>query len=170
MSSAQYYLFWLGAGLVLIAIASAIITLQMRRRELRRIKAVELLDALARYSEWVAAQGRVVFFQDDTQDVTDGALHEMRAVQREWFPQLREEAENLVAVHRRLIDFLRRSAQAAHARPRSLAGIGPGRRLYAAVAAALLGGAGDGAAAGAGGERARRGGAVEFGGVSRANA
>ena len=69
MSSAQYYLFWLGAGLVLIAIASAIITLQMRRRELRRIKAVELLDALARYSEWVAAQGRVVFFQDDTQDV-----------------------------------------------------------------------------------------------------
>ena len=38
---------------------------------------------------------------------TDGALHEMRAVQREWFPQLREEAENLVAVHRRLIGFLR---------------------------------------------------------------
>jgi hypothetical protein len=106
VSSTQYYLFWLAAGLVLIAIASAIITLQMRRREMRRIRAVELLDALARYSEWVAAQGRVVFFQDDTQDVTDGALHELRAAQREWFPELRDDAEQLVAVHRRLIDFL----------------------------------------------------------------
>ncbi len=106
MSSTQYYVFWLAAGLVLIAIASAIITLQMRRREMRRLKAAQTLDALARYSEWMAAQGRVVFFQDDTQEVTDGALHELRAVQREWFPELRDDAEQLVTVHRRLIDFL----------------------------------------------------------------
>jgi len=34
------------------------------------------------------------------------ALQEPGAVQREWFPELRREAEQLVAVHRRLIGFL----------------------------------------------------------------
>ncbi len=106
VSSVQYYLLWLAAGLVLIAIASAIITLHVRRREMRRLKAVELLDALARYSEWVAAQGRIVFFQPDTQDLTEGALQELGAVQREWFPELLREAEQLFAVHRHLIGFL----------------------------------------------------------------
>lgn len=106
MSSAVYYLLWLAAGLVLTAIASALITLQLRKREVRRLKGDELLDALARYSEWVAAQGRGVFFQADTQGMTVAALQELGAVQQQWFPELCREAEEVFAVHRRLIAFL----------------------------------------------------------------
>lgn len=106
MSSAAYYLLWLAAGLVLTAIASALITLQLRRREVRRLKGDELLDALARYSEWVAAQGRGVFFQADTQWTTVAALQELGAVQQQWFPELCREAQEVFAVHRRLIAFL----------------------------------------------------------------
>lgn len=106
MSAAAYYVFCLVVGLVVIAIASALITRQLRRREERRLKAAELLDVLARYSEWVAAQGRVLFFQADTQDSTDQALHELGAIQQEWFPELREEADQLFAVHSRLMAFL----------------------------------------------------------------
>lgn len=108
MSSAAYYLLWLAAGLVLTAIASALITLQLRKREVRRFKGDELLDALARYSEWVAAQGRGVFFQadTDTQGTTVAVLQELGAVQQQWFPELCREAEEVFAVHRRLIAFL----------------------------------------------------------------
>lgn len=106
MSTAAYYLLWLTAGLVLTAIASALITLQLRRREVRRLKGDELLDALARYSEWVAAQGRGVFFQADTQWTTVAALQELGAVQQQWFPELCREAEEVFTAHRRLIAFL----------------------------------------------------------------
>jgi hypothetical protein len=106
MSSAAYYLLWLAAGLVLTAVASALITLQLRKREVRRLKCDELLDALARYSEWVAAQGRGVFFQADTQGTTVAVLQELGAVQQQWFPELYREAEEVFAVHRRLIAFL----------------------------------------------------------------
>lgn len=106
MSSTQYYLLWLAVGLVLTAAASAIITWQMRQRVLRRLAAAELLDALARYSEWVAAQGRVVFFEDDAPQATDPQLQEVRTVQRRWFPELSQQAEQLYCVHDRLVDFL----------------------------------------------------------------
>ena len=106
MSSAAYYLLWLAAGLALTAIASAIITVQLSRREMRRLKGAELLDALARYSEWVAAQGRTMFFQADTRDTTDAALQELGAVQQQWFPELAREAEEIFRVHRHLIAFL----------------------------------------------------------------
>ena len=106
MSSAAYYLLWLAVGLALTAIASAIITLRLRRRETRRLKGAELLDALARYSEWVAVQGRAVFFQADTRDTSDAALQELGAVQQQWFPELSREAEDIFKVHRRLIAFL----------------------------------------------------------------
>lgn len=106
MSSTQYYLLWLAIGLTVTAVASAILTWLMRQRALRRLAAAELLDALAHYSEWVAAQGRVVFFQDDTQPATDPVLQEVRAVQQQWFPQLSAQAEQLEAVHRRLVEFL----------------------------------------------------------------
>ena len=106
MSSTQYYLLWLAVGLVLTAIASAILTRQTRQRALRRVAAAELLDALAHYSEWVAAQGRVVFFQDDTQPATEPVLQEVRTVQQQWFPELSPVAEQLDAVHRRLLEFL----------------------------------------------------------------
>ena len=106
MSSQAYYLLWLAAGLAFTAIASAVITRHLRRREMRRLKGAELLDALARYSEWVAAQGRAVFFQADTADTTDAALLELGAVQQQWFPELSREAEEIFRVHGRLVGFL----------------------------------------------------------------
>ena len=106
MSSAAYYLLWLAVGLALTAIASAIITLRLRWCETRRLKGAELLDALGRYSEWVAAQGRGVFFQADTRETTDAALQELGAVQQRWFPDLSREAEEIFRVHRHLIAFL----------------------------------------------------------------
>ena len=106
MSSTQYYLLWLAVGLVLTAAASAVIAWQLRQRALRRLAAAELLDALARYSEWVAAQGRVVFFQDDKPEATAPVLQEVRSVQRQWFPDLVPQAEHLEAVHTRLVEFL----------------------------------------------------------------
>jgi hypothetical protein len=111
VSTAAYYAFCLVAGLVVIAIASALIARQLRRREERRLRAAELLDVLARYTEWVAAQGRVLFFPADTQDSTDLALHEIGAIQQEWFPELRREADQLFAVHSRLMVFLMQQRQ-----------------------------------------------------------
>jgi hypothetical protein len=50
----------------------------MRRREVRCLKATELLDALARYSEWGRRKaGWRSSSQGGTQDVTDAALQEL---------------------------------------------------------------------------------------------
>ena len=106
MSTREYYLLWLAVGLLLTAIASGVITWQFRRRAARVLMAAEMLDALARYTEWVAAQGRVLFFQADLEGTTDGALQELQAVQREWFPELRSEADRLLTLHGRLVSFL----------------------------------------------------------------
>ena len=105
MSNLTYYLAWLAAGLALIAIASAVIARHLRLRAERRVKAAELLDAMARYSGWVAAQRRTAFFQGDAQD-KDSALQEVRAVQQQWFPDLSEQAAQLFDAHAALIDFL----------------------------------------------------------------
>jgi len=106
VSNATYYLAWLAAGLVLIAITSAAITRHLRRRVERRVKAAELLDALARYSGWVTAQRRVVLLQGAPQD-GDLPLQEFCVIQQRWFPELSEEMAQLLAVHAGLVDFLR---------------------------------------------------------------
>ncbi len=104
MSNGAYYLLWLTAGLVLVAIASAVVARRLRLALQRRLKAAELLDALDRYSDWVAAQRRTAFFQGDIQK--DSPLEQVRALRQHWFPELSGEAAELFAVHARLIDFL----------------------------------------------------------------
>ena len=103
---AGYYLLWLVAGLLVSALASALIVRRLQRNALRQLKAAELLDALARYTQWVSAQGRAVFFHGPTHD-RDSALQEIGALQEYWFPDLQREAQELFAVHLRLTRFLR---------------------------------------------------------------
>lgn len=110
MSSFEYYVLWLVAGLGTIAIASAFITRRLRRGVMRRLKAVELLEALGRYSEWVAAQRRNLLFQGDVQEDAS-SLAEVGAIVRQWFPDLSSAAAQVFAVHSRLVEFL--SAQQA---------------------------------------------------------
>lgn len=110
MSSAAYYLLCLAAGLLATALASALIVRRRRWLALRQAKAIELLDALARYSEWVATQGRAVFFLAGAQE-PDSAVQELGALQAQWFPELRSQAEDLLQVHLRLTRFLRSQYQ-----------------------------------------------------------
>jgi hypothetical protein len=105
LSHTAYYLAWLAAGLTLVAIASAAIARHLRLHVLRRAKAVELLDALEAYTDWVAAQSGAASFQGDAQQ-GDSPLQDVRNIQRGWFPELSEEATQLYEVHARLIDFL----------------------------------------------------------------
>lgn len=105
MSNLSYYLLWLAGGLLAIAIISAGITRHLRLQLLRRLKAAQALDALARYSDWVAAQGRTAFFQGDARE-EDAPLQEVRRINRQWFPELSAETAEIFAVHARLIDFL----------------------------------------------------------------
>jgi hypothetical protein len=105
VSYVEYYLLWLAGGLAAIAIVSALITQRLRRRVMRRLKAVELLDALGRYSEWVAAQRRNLLFQGDVQEDAC-ALAEVRGVLRQWFPDLEAAAAQVFTVHARLVEFL----------------------------------------------------------------
>lgn len=105
MSSPIYYLLWLAAGLLFAAAASAAISRHMRRRIARRAKAVQALDALARYCQWVAAQRRAMFFAGDCNG-PDAPLKELQAIRREWFPDLSTEGEEVLSQHARLIDHL----------------------------------------------------------------
>lgn len=106
MSNFAYYLLWLAAGLVIIAVISAMIARHLRIRVLRRVKAAELADALNCYSEWVAAQGRCAFFQGGTPE-SECALQVLRAGGQQWFPELSTQAQEILAVHGRVVDFLR---------------------------------------------------------------
>ena len=110
MSSTAYYLLWLVAGLLAIAMASGLFVWRLRLRQARELKAIELLDALARYTEWVAAQGRAVRFQAPVQD-GDPALLTIGAVQEQWFPEFGELAQALFAVHLKLAQLLRSHRQ-----------------------------------------------------------
>ena len=105
LSNTVYYLLWLAAGLALIAIASAAIARYRGKRMLRRAKAAQLLDALATYTDWVAAQRRLAFFQGDVQE-GDLPLQDVRNIQRSWFPELSEETTQLFEVHAHLIEFM----------------------------------------------------------------
>ena len=105
MSNLSYYLLWLAAGLVAIAVVSAGITRHLRLRLLRRLKAIEALDALAYYSDWVAAQGRTPFFQGDARQ-EDSPLPQLRAIKQQWLPELSNETAQILAVHARLVEFL----------------------------------------------------------------
>lgn len=105
MSSLAYYLISLGVALVLIAVASGLIALHLRRGQ-RRLQAVALLDALGRSTAWVTAQGRAVRFQAATEQ-SDQSLAEVEKLQRHWFPELAAPADELFRVHGRLAELLR---------------------------------------------------------------
>jgi hypothetical protein len=105
VSNLEYYLLWLAGGLVIIAIASALIAQRLRRGVMRRLKSAELFDALGRYSEWVAAQRRNLLFQGDVQEDAS-CLDEVRAIVQQWFPELAPASAQVFAVHARLVQFL----------------------------------------------------------------
>jgi hypothetical protein len=105
VSSLSYYLLWLAGGLLAIAFISAGVARYLRLRLMRRLKAIQVLDALARYSDWVAAQGHTPYFQGDARE-EDSPLQEVRTIRQQWFPELSNETAEIFAVHARLIDFL----------------------------------------------------------------
>ncbi len=105
MSSLVYFSLWLVAALIVIALVSATIARGLRLREVRRLKALELLDALDRYCEWVAAQRRATFFQGEGED-DETPLEEARHIKQGWFPELAGDMVEILIVHNRLVDFL----------------------------------------------------------------
>jgi hypothetical protein len=106
MSNLEYYLLWLAAGLVVTAAVSAVIAWRLRRRVMRRVKSAELLDALSRHTEWVAAQHRALLLQGGAR-TDDTPLEEVRAISAQWFPELRADTRRLLAVDSHLKAFLR---------------------------------------------------------------
>lgn len=105
MSRIAYFSFWLVAALIAIALVSATIARGLRLREVRRLKALELLDALDRHCEWIAAQRRATFFQGDAGDA-QGPLEEASHIEQGWFPELAGDMVEILIVHNRLVDFL----------------------------------------------------------------
>ena len=105
MSNVVYFSLWLVAALIAVAIASATIARSLRLREVRRIKALELLDALDRYSDWVASQRRASYFQGEGDDA-EKPLEEARHIKQGWFPELAGDMVEILIVHNRLVDFL----------------------------------------------------------------
>ena len=105
VSSIVYFTLWLVAALIAIALVSATIARSLRLREVRRLKALELLDELGRYSEWVAGQRRSTFFQGEGEEGTS-PLEEARNIKQGWFPELAGDMVEILIVHNRMVDFL----------------------------------------------------------------
>ena len=107
MSNIVYFSLWLVAALIAVALASATIARGFRLREVRRLKALELLDALDRYSDWVASQRRATFFRGEGDgDAEATPLEEARHIKQGWFPELAGDMVEILIVHNRMIDFL----------------------------------------------------------------
>ena len=105
MSNIVYFSLWLVAALIAIALVSATIARSLRLREVRRLKALELLDALDRYSDWVASQRRSSYFQGEGGDA-ETPLEEARHIKQGWFPELAGDMVDILIVHNRMVDFL----------------------------------------------------------------
>lgn len=110
MSSLQYHALWLALALAGIAVASAVISWRLAWRDLRRRQAEVALDALARYSEWLASQRRTAAFTGDAQP-QQSALAELVRLQQAAWPDLAGATVRLLEVHGRMIDFLWRQQQ-----------------------------------------------------------
>jgi hypothetical protein len=104
MTHLLYFSLSLLVALIVIAFVSAAIAKHLRLREVRRRKALQLLEALARYSDWVASQRRAVFFCGEAHD--DSPLEEARTIDRGWFPELSGDMVEILIVHNRLVNFL----------------------------------------------------------------
>lgn len=105
VSTIVYFSLWLVAALIAVALISATIARGLRLREVRRMKALQLLDALDRYSDWVAAQRRATFFQGEGEDA-ETPLEEARHIKQGWFPELAGDMVEILIVHNRMVDFL----------------------------------------------------------------
>ena len=105
MHGLLYHASWIAVVLVLVAGASGWLSTRLRVRETRRQHAEEALDALARYSEWLAAQRRHPQFQGTPLTGT-APLARLRGLQQACFPDLAPALVDLLEVHARLVDFL----------------------------------------------------------------
>lgn len=102
MTLMQYHALWVALALTGIAVASGLLTHHLRRRDLRRQQAEEALEALARYSEWLAAQRRAVFQGERPQP----PLAQLCRIQQAGFPELAAALVALMQVHVLMLDFL----------------------------------------------------------------
>lgn len=130
MSFLAYHLLWLLAGLLLAALLSAGLTLHLQRREWRREQALALLDALTRYSVWVAAQRGPLAAQAQ-QGERFAALREVRTLQARGFPSLREAMDTLESIDAALQSFLLRQHQLRQADPEGWLASDPQQQLQA---------------------------------------
>ncbi|WP_427913318.1 hypothetical protein ACPWT1_22315 [Ramlibacter sp. MMS24-I3-19] len=105
MQGLLYHASWIAVALALIAGASAWLSHHWRLRETRRHHAEEALDALARYSEWLAGQRRPGQFSGERTDAA-APLARVRTLQQASFPELAPALVHLYEVHARLLDFL----------------------------------------------------------------
>jgi hypothetical protein len=105
MQALLYHATWVSAALVVIAVASAWLSRRRLVRDLRRQHAEDALEALAAYSEWLAAQRRHAAFQGDRTDAA-APLSRLRQLQQASFPELAPALVQLFDLHARLLDFL----------------------------------------------------------------
>jgi hypothetical protein len=98
---------WVIAALVVAAVLSAVFTLSVRSKVRRRWKASQLLDALAHYSGWVEAQRRLAFFASEEEEI-EPQLRQLRAYRQLGFDELEAEFGQLLALHQRIVEFLRK--------------------------------------------------------------
>jgi hypothetical protein len=105
MNPAVYHLLWLLVALGAIAALSAAITRQKRHHDERRRQALQLAQALQRYSDWVLTQRLMALFQGENA-AARAALDEACTLRLAWFPELAADMAELLAVHNRLIAFL----------------------------------------------------------------
>jgi hypothetical protein len=105
VGSLLYHALWVATALAVIALASAVIARRLRWSEMRRGKAEEALDALARYSEWLAMQRRNAGFQGERLG-DRSPLVQLRRAQQACFPELGAALVQVLEVHARVLDFL----------------------------------------------------------------
>lgn len=105
MTPLLYHALWIAIALTAMAVAGGFVARRLRWRDLRRQKAEQALDALARYSEWLAAQRRVAEFQGDWPPGRS-PLVELRMLQQAAFPELAAGMVQLLELHGRVLDFL----------------------------------------------------------------
>jgi hypothetical protein len=105
MRSDVYLALWLFAVLVAVGALSWLLARYLRRNDLRRIQAQQLVQALQRYSDWVGAQRLAAVFQGEAPEAAE-ALDQACLIRMAWFPELTGEMGEVMAVHNRLLNFL----------------------------------------------------------------
>lgn len=109
-------LLWLCGALAAIAGASAALAWRRRWRAQRESRAVDLLDALCRSGEWIAAQRLALCFQGRIEP-HDPAHADIRTLQERWFPELSAAGRRLASIQARLAQVLAANDQLRRADP-----------------------------------------------------